>query len=190
MSWIVNFVLFLWACVASYYCYDFYAQLKSKPEVQENLESTSCKAGVLNNKPTVDSAVVDLVDNLSSVDPTIANKANTKEPVLTEQEQSLEQYRILSRLSAIEKFVQINNAQREELKEKFKSEINKQEASSLEEILGKESADFYHQQVKAAYEKSQKEEVPPISICSAAPVSSSCSTPRALTPVKRAWRSG
>jgi hypothetical protein len=69
------------------------------------------------------------------------------------------------RVSAIEKFVPLSDEQRQQLTEKFKEEQNAQEegreseAEPLEAIIGAESADVYRQQVKAAFERVQNEEL-------------------------------
>jgi len=64
------------------------------------------------------------------------------------------------RISAIEKFVPLSEEQRNRLTVKFEREATGQEpAESLEEILGAESATFYREQVKAAFDRARNEEV-------------------------------
>lgn len=69
------------------------------------------------------------------------------------------------RVSAIEKFVPLSDEQREQLTEKFQEEQKAQEegrdseAQPLEAIIGEESANVYRQQVKAAFERVQNEEL-------------------------------
>jgi hypothetical protein len=66
------------------------------------------------------------------------------------------------RVSAIEKFVPLSEDQKQRLSDKFMKEGNSEdgeaETESLEAILGEESASFYRQQVKAAFERVQDEE--------------------------------
>lgn len=66
------------------------------------------------------------------------------------------------RVSAIEKFVPLSEDQKQRLSDKFmkegSSEDGEVETESLEAILGEESAWFYRQQVKAAFERVQDEE--------------------------------
>jgi hypothetical protein len=66
------------------------------------------------------------------------------------------------KVSAIEKFVQLEDGQRQRLKEKFERESSVPEGSdahseSLEDILGEENARFYREQVKAAFDKERDE---------------------------------
>ncbi len=68
------------------------------------------------------------------------------------------------KVSAIEKFVPLNDEQRQRLREKFEREENvlsgeESGSESLEDIVGEENARFYHQQVKAAFQRVQEEEI-------------------------------
>lgn len=67
------------------------------------------------------------------------------------------------RVSAIEKFVPLTEAQRDRLAEKFKREAEaggeEVDTEKLEDILGSESAEYYRQQVKAAFQRVQDQEV-------------------------------
>jgi hypothetical protein len=69
------------------------------------------------------------------------------------------------RLSAIERFVPISDQQRDRLKEKFAEEQKAQEedrestAESLDDILGADNAKVYREQVNAAFERVQNEEL-------------------------------
>lgn len=64
------------------------------------------------------------------------------------------------RISAIEKFVPLSEEQRSRLTVKFAREAAGEEsAESLDEILGIESAAFYREQVKAAFDRARSEEV-------------------------------
>jgi hypothetical protein len=69
------------------------------------------------------------------------------------------------RVSAIEKFIPLSDAQREQLAEKFEEEQKAREegresqAQPLEAIIGEESATVYRQQVKAAFDRVQNEEL-------------------------------
>jgi hypothetical protein len=71
-------------------------------------------------------------------------------------------FRVRARISAIEKFVPLNADQRQLLERKFRAEISHQEdpaaVQSLDDILGKESADYYRQQTQAAFSRAQEEE--------------------------------
>lgn len=68
------------------------------------------------------------------------------------------------KVSAIEKFVPLNDEQRQRLREKFEKEEDvrsgeEPDSESLEDIVGEENARFYHQQVKAAFQRVQEEEI-------------------------------
>ena len=64
------------------------------------------------------------------------------------------------RVSAIEKFVPITDDQRQRLTSKFQAEAQgANDTDSLESILGDENTRFYRQQVAAAFEKVQQEEL-------------------------------
>lgn len=69
------------------------------------------------------------------------------------------------RISAIDKFVPLSDEQRERLKEKFAEEQRAQEeqrestAESLDDILGADNAKVYREQVNAAFERVQSEEL-------------------------------
>jgi hypothetical protein len=69
------------------------------------------------------------------------------------------------RISAIEKFVPLSEEQRERLKEKFEEERvareegRESQAESLETVIGEENASMYRQQVQAAFERVQNEEI-------------------------------
>lgn len=76
------------------------------------------------------------------------------------QEHSPPSKRVAWRISAIEKFVPLSEEQKNRLTVKFEREAAGEESSaSLEEILGGESATFYREQVKAAFERARNEEV-------------------------------
>ncbi len=79
------------------------------------------------------------------------------------EEQQMRAEAIKWRVSAIEKFVPLTAAQKDRLSEKFKreSESNGEEpeAETLDDILGAESASFYRQQVSAAFQRVQDQEV-------------------------------
>lgn len=68
------------------------------------------------------------------------------------------------RVSAIEKFVPLNEEQKNRLVAKFEEESRARQAGEesksekLEEILGEENARYYREQVKAAFERVQNEE--------------------------------
>lgn len=68
------------------------------------------------------------------------------------------------RVSAIEKFVPLNEEQKNRLVTKFEEESrarqagDESKAEKLEEILGEENARYYREQVKAAFERVQNEE--------------------------------
>jgi hypothetical protein len=69
------------------------------------------------------------------------------------------------RVSAIEKFVPISKEQKERLQDKFKEEREalqenrESKAETLEEIIGDEQAATYRQQVQAAFERAQNQEL-------------------------------
>jgi hypothetical protein len=68
------------------------------------------------------------------------------------------------KVSAIEKFVPLNDEQRQKLRDKFEREAGVPSGEnpgteSLEEIIGEDNARFYRQQVKAAFERVQEEEI-------------------------------
>jgi hypothetical protein len=68
------------------------------------------------------------------------------------------------KVSAIEKFVPLNDEQRQRLREKFDRESSappgeESGAESLEDIVGAENARFYREQVKAAFKRVQDEEI-------------------------------
>jgi len=67
------------------------------------------------------------------------------------------------RVSAIEKFVPLSEEQKQRLSDKFikegSSEDGEVETESLETILGDDNATFYRQQVQAAFQRVQDEEV-------------------------------
>lgn len=66
------------------------------------------------------------------------------------------------RVSAIEKFVPLTEDQKRRLSEKFveegRSSDGEADTESLEDILGEESASYYRQQVKSAFQRVQDEE--------------------------------
>ncbi len=66
------------------------------------------------------------------------------------------------RVSAIEKFVPLSDDQKERLAKKFADEAGsvggEETGESLEDILGEESATYYREQVKAAFQRVQDEE--------------------------------
>jgi hypothetical protein len=65
------------------------------------------------------------------------------------------------KISAIEKFVPLSDEQKERLRDKFIKERagEVEDAESLDDILGAESAAFYRERVQAAFKKVQDEEV-------------------------------
>jgi hypothetical protein len=68
------------------------------------------------------------------------------------------------KVSAIERFVPLSDEQRQRLREKFEKEEDalpgeEPGSESLEDIVGEENARFYHQQVKAAFQRVQEEEI-------------------------------
>jgi hypothetical protein len=67
------------------------------------------------------------------------------------------------RVSAIEKFVPLTVEQRERLERKFDAEAQgvnaPEQIETLEEIIGEEGAAFYRQQVQAAFQRVQDEEL-------------------------------
>jgi len=69
------------------------------------------------------------------------------------------------RISAIEKFVPLSDEQRDRLKEKFAEEQKAREeerestAESLDDILGADNSKVYREQVNAAFERVQNEEL-------------------------------
>jgi hypothetical protein len=68
------------------------------------------------------------------------------------------------KVSAIEKFVPLSDDQRQRLTEKFEKEAvapvgAETDTQSLEDIVGEENARFYRQQVKAAFQRVQDEEI-------------------------------
>jgi hypothetical protein len=69
------------------------------------------------------------------------------------------------RISTIEKFVSLDESQRQRLREKFQqerdaqSEGREQQSETLEEIIGEEKATLYRQQVQAAFERVQNQEL-------------------------------
>ena len=103
---------------------------------------------------------------LSSSASATAEKPETtrlEEPVEVDQEaeQQRQQEAARWRVSAIEKFVPLTAGQRDRLSEKFRREAESGDeagAESLEEILGQENADYYRQQVKAAFQRVQDQE--------------------------------
>lgn len=148
ISRIVNIVFLVWAITASYYSLKLSKQLKDSNNTKhaQAVQLTSCSASSM---PATTQVSID------------EHEKKSVEIAITPERkpEAFDAYRITAKLSAVEKFVQINDAQREQLKQKFQLELSKQEAPSLEDILGKDSADFYHSQVQAAYQKSHKEEV-------------------------------
>lgn len=74
-------------------------------------------------------------------------------------------YGIESRISAIGKFVQLNDEQRERLRQKYTNDaIAKKSGSpsnseSLATIIGEQNSQFYQQQVASAFERSQQQEL-------------------------------
>lgn len=63
------------------------------------------------------------------------------------------------RVSAVEKFVPLNEEQKERLREKYAKEKRGEDAESLDEIVGEEGAKYYREQVQAAFKRVQDEEV-------------------------------
>lgn len=158
MNKTINLLLLTWALYATFHSYQLKQLLKDKPQEiltinTKKPEHNDCSApsSVASNAAVSSTAT----ENFSS----LQNESITPVASPETKTDNMESYRISARLSAIEKFVQLNDAQREQLKQKFKAEINKQEAPSLEQVIGKESADFYKQQVQKAYEKSNQEQV-------------------------------
>ena len=64
------------------------------------------------------------------------------------------------KVSAIEKFVPLTEEQRERLRDTYAQEKQgEEEAETLDDILGSESAKYYREQVQAAFKRVQDEEV-------------------------------
>ncbi len=59
------------------------------------------------------------------------------------------------RVAAVERFVKLSPAQRDELREKFRAEGEGEDAPSLEQILGPADASVYRQQVKDAFRRAE-----------------------------------
>jgi len=65
------------------------------------------------------------------------------------------------KISAIEKFVPLSDDQRDRLRRKFEvgEANNSQDVESLDDILGAESAQYYRDQVKAAFARAEEQEL-------------------------------
>ena len=87
--------------------------------------------------------------------PTIAPSGAPSEAPSTERSDDTLSWRV----SAVEKFVPLNDEQKARLREKYAKEKRGEEAESLDDIVGEESATYYRQQVQAAFKRVQDEEV-------------------------------
>jgi hypothetical protein len=69
--------------------------------------------------------------------------------------------KVNTRINSIGKFVPLNENQKQRLKEKFTAELEtgSRDTETLEDILGKENADFYREQRKNAFERVLKESI-------------------------------
>lgn len=96
--------------------------------------------------------------------------ATTLEGAATDQsspapEDSAADQAIAWRVSAVEKFIPLTESQKERLREKFQEEKNAREqgresaAEPLEDIVGEDQAVAYRQQVNAAFERAQNQEL-------------------------------
>lgn len=90
----------------------------------------------------------------------IRNQNNRSFEKATAQEQA-----VGWRVSAVEKFILLSEAQRDRLEQKYweeqqaKQEGRESEAESLSEIVGEENASLYRQQVQDAFQRVQSEEL-------------------------------
>lgn len=68
---------------------------------------------------------------------------------------------IETKISSISKFIQLSDNQTARLRNKFSAELDpgNKETESLDEILGKDNADFYRQQKKAAFSRMLQESI-------------------------------
>lgn len=105
----------------------------------------------------------DRVSQAASVGAKISSGSSAEAFVKVDEEAEQQRRReaVRWRVSAIEKFVPLTAAQRDRLSDKFRqdAEADDQEgAETLDDILGQESADYYRQQVKAAFQRVKDQE--------------------------------
>lgn len=84
-------------------------------------------------------------------------KGTTSEPAPVSSPSADEEFRLRARISAIEKFVPLSDIQREKLKAKFSADAG-DTTETLEDILGKESAEYYRSEMGRAFQKAKEED--------------------------------
>ncbi|MFN8390620.1 MAG: hypothetical protein U0136_10045 [Bdellovibrionota bacterium] len=91
--------------------------------------------------------------------PAVESPSPTQSPA---EDTDRTRFRVNARISAIEKFVQVSDSQRERLQQKFSDELaNRKTADqteTLDDILGAENAQYYRDQVKQAVARAKDEE--------------------------------
>jgi hypothetical protein len=126
----------------------------------------SCQATVAKQERTIVSLTQSVAaDTAECVVPTPALTSNEVQTHNTMDNEAQRSQAIAWRISSIEKFVPLTDEQKERLESKYAEERQalveerESEAESLDDILGAESAATYRNQVKAAFERVQNEEL-------------------------------
>jgi hypothetical protein len=125
-------------------------------------QALSCESELASQR----SRIAELENRISSQQrPATASVLPATEQPPPVEEQEAANRAIAWRVSAIEKFVSISEEQKQRLQEKFKEEQEarqenrESDAETLEEIIGQEQAATYRQQVQAAFERAQNQEL-------------------------------
>lgn len=139
-------------------------KLAGTPEAELEAALLRCTAELAELRGTVESLsprgvqqrTVPPTPQLPSVDQSAGSSNLSSDTVAREQALSW-------RVSAIEKFVPLSDAQRERLRRSFQLQSEggdgAAEAETLEQVIGEENARFYRQQVANAFRKYQDEQV-------------------------------
>ena len=126
----------------------------------------SCQATVAKQERTIVSLTQSVAaDTTECVVPTPGITSNEVQTHKTMDNEAQRLQAIAWRISSIEKFVPLTDDQKERLESKYAEERQalveerESDAESLDDILGLESAETYRNQVKAAFERVQNEEL-------------------------------
>jgi paraquat-inducible protein B len=150
----------------SFYLANFSEDARRKPSEELATSLASCQTKLVEQERTIVSLTQSAVHAPTECAvPTSEHPAQEVQSHSAEADSAMHAQAITWRISSIEKFLPLTDEQKERLEQKYteeqraRSEDRESDAETLDDILGAESAATYRNQVKAAFERVQNEEL-------------------------------